>query len=301
MKKNRKMGYIFVMVCLLIITGCNGSNIGEINPSEANSSENSPSISIMPSTSEAPSEEIEIDPNREILENGEWLDDFPVTEEEVLDPKNMREYSLEELVAFFGVQSLSFYEFSFTEEDPIGFEKREIHFMNEVFPIENIRYLPTIIEANGKTYEYPSHYTLYKVKEGGYYIVWWNHIEEEQQRGIVQSGGLYLKSDMEEENFSSIDVGNMLWDVFQIDPYLRFREIYTARIKTVSLLDCNKAMVITYENTFDEYEEDENIPKGLWQALRVIEKEIVDVSGIEDYREFVTRILPQDFEMCISA
>jgi hypothetical protein len=225
---------------------------------------------------------------------GQWETDFLITEDEYLDPDSMTEYSIQELRDFFGEQGYLYYFQLKHDEGPVAWEHRKVYYVNEHFPVENMRHHTWSMKDGEKEYSWDYYYTLYKVKEGGYYRVEWSL----QGNMIYSYGGIYTKSNLTEKDFAGVQEGMILKDVLKTDPYLFYLESnYSA--ESYSLLSNGKVMYVTYiiDINIDEFlKEMEENERGLLYASRVETKTVenlVDTPGYE-----LAQMLPQDIELC---
>ncbi len=137
-------------------------------------------------------------------------------------------------------------------------EKQTISEVNERFPIELTR-------SNG--------YTLYKVKEGGYYYVFWERPwseigdEDENNEPTVYSTLHLSEQYRDEEIFDEIEAGSSTAaDVLNIDPYAEM--IYqNEKLCSYSYLNAYEVLRIEYSFSGDIGEAD---------TLTVMEKRIYD-------------------------
>ena len=137
-------------------------------------------------------------------------------------------------------------------------EKQTISEVNERFPIELTR-------SNG--------YTVYKVKEGGYYYVFWERPwseigdEDENNEPTVYSTLYLAKQYRDEEIFDEIEAGSSTAaDVLNIDPYAEM--IYqNEKLCSYSYLNAYEVLRIEYSFSGDIGEAD---------TLTVMEKRIYD-------------------------
>lgn len=265
-KKHSRKLLILLLVLLMVAVGCKTENASPTS---------NPSL-----------EETEM--------TGQWRIDFPITEEEHLDPDSMTEYSIQELRDFFGEQPYVYYQVLKNNEDPIGDKHRAVYYVNEHFPVENMRYHTHFLKDGETEYSWEYYYTLYKVKEGGYYRVKWIALGFM----LYSRGGVYTKSNLTENDFEGVSVGMLPKYVFEIDPYL----IYIPSQNYAwshSILEDGTVMYITY--TYDSSTEEivEEREEGESWLLYTAYVETKTVENIEDmYGYELGQMLPQDIELC---
>ena len=149
-----------------------------------------------------------------------------------------RDYDLHELRQFFEGSNINEYLISASDIVPLTFSE-----VNMKFPVEIIR---------------SADYSLFKVRQGGYYYVFWyrGHSTEDSQRpdepAVYFSG--YLASDLPISQFDSIKPGtSTAEDVKRIDPSVEIARVLpsgssVAHLYSYSYLDEETLLQIEYEN-----------------------------------------------------
>ncbi len=165
---------------------------------------------------------------------------YTINNEEDVDKLITHEYPLSELVDFFGMDEFSdggFYYIPYYSKGIITPDT-----VNEKFPIECTRE-----RDNG-------YYTVYKVKEGGNYFVFWSEFREYIEGGKKEysdyygvGGTDYIYSIKNINDFSSLQPGISTYnDVIDIDPSTELIETGAEGSYSISLLDDNNVLVIWY-------------------------------------------------------
>lgn len=180
------------------------------------------------------------------------------------------EYSINELQSFFGKMSLN---------EVIGFGNLEefspltILEVNKQFPIKCLR-------GSG------SRYTIYKVKEGGYFYVFWifpSGDRGEDMKTLRVYFTVYLDSLKKEGEFTSIKPAiSTAQDVYEVDPAVEFYFGASSGPRTYSLLENGKIVRIIYERCFEQKDK---------QGLLVKE---VDIVSRDENSCWLATILPED-------
>ena len=162
-----------------------------------------------------------------------------------------KEYAIETLKNYFGIYS-SQERSSFgiyTDED-----KLDINNVNKYFPIDFIR-------QNENSF-----YSMYKVKEGGIYYVFWSVNLE----NVVALQSVYINKLKTESDFDSIEIGRSTCeDVFKIDPATELVLILSNGTYSYNRLENNQLLEIEY--SFEKHQGRED--------LIVKSKEIVPNKG----------------------
>ena len=186
-----------------------------------------------------------------------------------LDSLDMPAYTLQELNAFFP-------KYSWDEIRNYGIESAEmlmLETVNEYFPVQVMRNNEEI------------RYSIYKVKEGGYYYVIWG-VHYCSQHGIFESfvaDTMYMNALRECSDFDSLIIGESTYaDLNHIDPASDITLTDPRGIYSFSLLKERKLLRVEYEGLKTEGQEN----------LVIKSKEIVTP---EEYpATFLVYILPQD-------
>ena len=147
-----------------------------------------------------------------------------------------QEYSLQELRDFFG------YRFS-NEVDYHNENDLSINGVHARFPIECLR--------SGDGFSY----TVYKVREGGYFYVFWvltsdpfASKESESEPGAAVYFAAYIEKGMQASDFDSLKEGvSTAEDVAQIDPAFEMMLLMSHATYSYSLLDDGTIMEIRYQ------------------------------------------------------
>lgn len=148
-----------------------------------------------------------------------------------------REYSVQELRDFFGEVSLNESSVFGTEPDHLALTMADV---NEKYPIECLR-------KNG--------YSVYKVKEGGYFYVFWvNTFDPLSEQGIKAENDsavpyftAYLSSLKSASDFDAIKEGvSTAADVAKIDPAFELEFILSNETVSYSLLGNGFIMEVCY-------------------------------------------------------
>ena len=148
-----------------------------------------------------------------------------------------KEYSVQELRDFFGEVSLNESSVFGTEPDHLALTMADV---NEKYPIECLR-------ENG--------YSVYKVKEGGYFYVFWvNTFDPLSEQGIKAENDsavpyftAYLSSLKSASDFDAIKEGvSTAADVAKIDPAFELEFILSNETVSYSLLGNGSIMEVCY-------------------------------------------------------
>lgn len=157
------------------------------------------------------------------------------------------EYSISELKAFFGELSLEErYEYS-DNSDEIYMKN-----VNKKFPIE---YAKVSLNEN-------QNYAVYKVKEGGYYYVFWQRYKEyDDEMNVIYDGGLrfdksvamcahYLTPNCfcSVSDFDSLVIGeSTAEDVAKIDPEFEMKFLFSSGERSFSYLNDGSIYTVYYD------------------------------------------------------
>ena len=123
-------------------------------------------------------------------------------------------------------------------------ESEYIYDVDSVFPVEILR---------------PGGYSVYKVKQGGYYFVFWaedlvlnddgSYNREEDKRVYSIFSTAYFTHLVNEKNFESITPGiSTAQDVYEIDPAFDIVDYLSSGFFSYSLLNEDQLMEIEYEH-----------------------------------------------------
>lgn len=146
-------------------------------------------------------------------------------------------YDLKELESYFGNYHYN-EAYSVTDTNILTISE-----VNNHFPIEFLR---------------TSYYSLYKVKQGGYYYVFWGEaLSNESDNNIhdtIITYCTYISSAKTSDFFKTIQVGiSTLKDVYSIDPWLELCLLKSSGIYSYSYLNSNSIVRIEYENITSNY------------------------------------------------
>lgn len=198
MKKYFYLNKIWLLICILsfvlcILISCKkNQNSGTII---------SPSIDFSTKDINNPSSKIE-----KPIMTEEWLDKYPVSQEEEISTLNMKSYPLEDLKSYFGIySSVEYGKFGGWPEH----YSATINEINEKYLIQNVRYY------EGK------YYTIYKVEEGGYFYIFWGMTSNLDctEYSIKVYDKFYINELNKKENFTSIEKGSTFEDILIADPW----------------------------------------------------------------------------------
>lgn len=146
------------------------------------------------------------------------------------------EYSLEELSLFFDghLQNENW------NDDSVSLKISEVH---KHFPVEVLR---------------TGHYTVYKVKDGGYFYVFWNQLAEvlvDAENDVISESlepevyfVAYISSPLKESDFDSLFIDESTADdVAKIDPNFEFNRLLSRGRFSSSILENGKVLEIKYD------------------------------------------------------
>lgn len=191
------------------------------------------------------SEGMLVNPNGGFITTETELEGYKVDNDTPLDRLLTREYGLDEISEFFGIKTYK--ETDFYDPYIYNSEEYTMDMVNERFPIECLR--------GGKRYYYMEYsddecfYTVYKIKEGGYfYLVWLTYGEDNIVRPVE---GYYIKELAPAEEIHNLKMyENTYEDVLKIAPdSTTFCE--TSSTYSITPLD-NDMTVVTYYEYIDE-------------------------------------------------
>ena len=155
------------------------------------------------------SEGMLVNPNGGFITTDTELEGYKVDNDTPLDRLLTREYGLDEISEFFGIKTYK--ETDFYDPYILNSEEYTMNMVNERFPIECLR--------GGETYTNMGvgFYTVYKIKEGGYfYLVWLTYGEDNIVRPVE---GYYIKELAPAEEIHNLKMyGNTYEDVLKIAP-----------------------------------------------------------------------------------
>ena len=150
-----------------------------------------------------------VNPNGGFITTDTELEGYKVDNDTPLDRLLTREYGLDEISEFFGIKTYK--ETDFYQPYILNSEEYTMDMVNERFPIECLR--------GGETYTNMGEgfYTVYKIKEGGYfYLVWLTYGEDNIVRPVE---GYYIKELAPAEEIHNLKMyGNTYEDVLKIAP-----------------------------------------------------------------------------------
>ena len=152
-----------------------------------------------------------------------------------------KEYSLSELTAFFG--ELPQNELSEYNENNVVMKKSDVE---KKFPIE--------YSNSSDEYGLEFKYSVYKVKEGGFYYVFWQEFMFDDDAEEVKCNdefvvfNIYLSKLNSKNDFKSIKAyTSTAQDVAQIDPAIEITFLLSHGIESYSLLDDGNVYIVTYD------------------------------------------------------
>lgn len=152
------------------------------------------------------SEGMLVNPNGGFITTDTELEGYKVDNDTPLDRLLTREYGLDEISEFFGIKTYK--ETDFYYPYILNSEEYTMDMVNERFPIECLR--------GGETYTNMGvgFYTVYKIKEGGYfYLIWY------MSNPIKAIEGYYIKELAPAEEIHNLKMyGNTYEDVLKIAP-----------------------------------------------------------------------------------
>ena len=166
------------------------------------------------------------------------MDDFVADNSSSIDKLLTTEYSLEELETFFDT-------YSYIERvaiEPIE-ERKSLSWddVNIRFPIECLRYHKN------------SHYSIYRVKEGGLFYVFWNvplkstpskYLDKECPISVLYS--IHLSRLPSIKDFQPMIKLHTASDVMKIDAQMEFNFLLSSCVCSYNLLDDGKVLEIRY-------------------------------------------------------
>lgn len=159
----------------------------------------------------------------------EFLNNIPINN--TMDIKSIKnsEYSLSQLNDYFGeysLQELSVFDIENNKEE------LEMKKVNAKFPIQFLR------NNNG------CYYSVYKVKEGGYYYVFWSISDD---KSLFVSDTFHIDNLKEKSDFNSIKIGLSTYeDVYLIDSSSELILILSNGVYSYSLLVNGDLLEIEY-------------------------------------------------------
>ena len=165
------------------------------------------------------------------MKTEKYVDGFIANDAKTLNEILTNEYTLIELEDYFGKKN---------QNETIGFggndnETLYIRDVDKLFKVECLR-------TKG--------YTVYKVKEGGYYYVFWSKVMEKNQTSMKEDAAVYfsvhIKSLKKEADFSKLTNEDTAMDVFEIDKSMELQFLLSNGIYSYSLLDDGNVVEIKY-------------------------------------------------------
>jgi len=144
-----------------------------------------------------------------------------------------KQYSIIELRDFFETEDINQIHFSETPK------KLKFDDVNKQFPVEVIR---------------PGEYTVYSVREGGYYYVFWGvyYTSEDMSSTEISDVQLvaYINSTKDLSDFNSLKIGvSTAKDVHNIDPYFELDFLKSRGTFSYSFLDSETLLEIEYDKS----------------------------------------------------
>ena len=150
------------------------------------------------------------------------------------DNIEFEEYSIVDLENTFGKHSIR----TGLVLDMLDYRKnyfiRDINYINSIFTIQLYKKRKPGLS-----------YSVYKVKEGGYYYIFYGTDYDEQELYITEK--YYMNKFKTEKDFESIKEGNTIYDVLEIEPQIIFGNHYGSGPKSFNILDDDKVLMISYE------------------------------------------------------
>jgi hypothetical protein len=195
---------------------------------------------------------------------------------EPLDRVITCEYSLEELRDYFRETPKAEYDvFNFREDEDRSESGITLEQLDRDLPIECLRFVDME--------DHIDFYVVYKVKEGGYYYVFWSetfvsgdHSDNPKPgfRYLVEYSG-YFTSLKQESDFDSLEIGvSTAEDAALIDPAMELGHFTSSRTPSYSLLDDGMIMEICYSR--DNMVPLKSRKQMVVKSIRVIEKKEAD-------------------------
>ena len=152
-------------------------------------------------------------------------------------------YDLNELTEFFGNKGCHA---NYIHNEQLLFFQE----VNERFPVEVVR---------------PGNYSVYKVRQGGYFYVFWNQVVTENADDLLTIGNedvvhftTYLHKEKKFSEFETIIPGvSTAEDVRKIDPYMEMDFLSSCGIFSFSYLNKDEILQVEYEDAvnIDGYED----------------------------------------------
>jgi len=215
----------------------------------------------------------EVDCDTEIQTKAEFIQGFFADNSKPLSDILTKEYELDELQGFFGhIPPME--DYTYRNRRVGTYSSLSIDNTNERFPIECTR-------SWGDLKRY--YYSVYKVKGGGYYYVFWITNESVTYADACFTAYLPPASFRKASDFDSLINGiSTAEDVSIIDPTIQLDFLLNRGIVSYSLLDDGTTMEIEYARTLEM--------KGR-SDLVVIGKRVIEDTG---RRVMLSNILPCD-------
>lgn len=212
------------------------------------------------------------------------IDGFEFDNSNSLENILTTEYSLEELEAYFGRYyiSLRLYNKNINLDEAIlpsgyGFSWEAI---NSNFPVECLRYNQNYF------------YSVYKVKEGGLFYVFWNvdrksmpnEYLDENRPPVAMTASFYLKELASVYDFKIAKGFTTAYDVFKMDTQMEMETWHL--VYSYNLLDNGKVLSIMYERP--------QYPKNLNPSLSDYKVTYYDIKPKEQCSSCLASILEKD-------
>lgn len=172
------------------------------------------------------------------LEN-QFIYEIPVDNEKRVNSSLLTEYNLIELKNFFGDYSTQ-EKSTFDLKDSLDLD---FFTVNQTFPIQFFRFNKHCL------------YSIYKVKEGGYYYVFWS--ESDSDKSILVSDTFYIDRLKQSKDFIDVKIGESTYEeIHQIDPSSELILILSNGVYSYSLLQDEKMLQIKYTYNQISYRRD---------------------------------------------
>ena len=246
MIKNRNIIFVVAILCLFAC-GCEGTMGAENSEHRLDTkSQENTQTSMNPNESTTGQENISED--NTAYDGQYYYSDFIIDNSTPLSEGITKEYSLEELMDLFagrGSDSPNF--------DGNALKITEVH---QKIPIEVLRSGDHIVlpSSEHNSDNVPVCYTVYKVKDGGYYYVFWTTPYVLEQEGTIGQSkepivqfSAHLSSELREETFDVLEIGvSTAEDVVKIDAAVEFCTYLSSGIVSCSVLNDEEVVMIRY-------------------------------------------------------
>lgn len=206
-----------------------------------------------------------------------FIEEIAVNNTTPLSEIQMTEYSMQDINDFFGTQFSNEYTVIESVDYRLNLTFKEI---NNKFPIECLRFTENTF------------YSVYKVKEGGYYYVFWSGMYGYNQtdksktidtESITIHFAVYLSDLKAENDFLNLKENiSTAQDVYNIDPQFELCFSMSSKICSYSLLDDAEILCIEYDFKNELKERDDLIFKKMYIVTNDTEP------------SFLSKILKQD-------